>query len=227
MLALPMELPELPKHTLAVVEDRPSLDPPGFLTLRRTLLRVVFADGTLSDPFEYDSIARSRLDAVVIAAHFRGGDGRVQVILRSALRPPVALRPRDESPIAEKPSLGALWELPAGLVEADERTPEGLRRCAARELFEEVGARVSASAMHELGPSAFPAPGVIGERHFFFHVEIDPSGLGVPTEDGSALERHARVVAVDLAHAIELTRTGAIEDEKTELALRRLAEIVA
>jgi ADP-ribose pyrophosphatase len=221
----PMELPDLPKHALAVVEDRPSLDPPGFLRLRRTILRVLFADGTTSAPFEYDCIARARLDAVVVAAHYRA-DGRRQVVLRSALRPPVALRPRDESPIPEKPTLGALWELPAGLVEADERTPEGLRRCAARELFEEVGVEVSADAIRELGPSAFPAPGVIGERHFFFHVEIDPSRIGVPTEDGSALERHASVVAVDLVRAIELTRTGEIEDEKTELALRRLAEIV-
>src|SRR5580692_69309 len=103
-----MELPELPKHALELVEERPSLDPPGFLRFRRTMLRVVFADGTRSEPFEYDSIDRTRLDAVVIAAHYRGVDGRRQVILRSALRPPVALRSRETSPIAEKPWLGAL-----------------------------------------------------------------------------------------------------------------------
>src|SRR5262249_36283576 len=111
-----MELPELPKHALALVEERPSLDPPGFPRLRRMILRVGFADGTESEPFEYDAIARSRLDAVVVAAHYRGADGRRQVILRSALRPPVAMRSREASPIEEKPSLGALWELPAGLV---------------------------------------------------------------------------------------------------------------
>ena len=220
-----MELPELPKHAFVLVEERPSLDPPGFLRLRRMILRVAFADGTTSEPFEYDSIDRARLDAVVVAAHYRGADGRRQVLLRSALRPPVALRPRETSPVEEKPSLGSLWELPAGLVEADERSPEGLRRCAARELHEEVGVEVSPDAMHPLGPSSFPAPGVIGERHFFFHVEIDPSRVHVPTEDGSALERQAQVIAVDLGRAIELTRTGSIEDEKTELALRRLAEL--
>jgi ADP-ribose pyrophosphatase len=220
-----MEPPELPKHALALVEERPSLDPPGFLRLKRMILRVVFADGSTSEPFEYDAIDRERLDAVVVAAHYRGPDGRRQVILRSALRPPVAMRPRETSPIVEKASLGALWELPAGLVEADERSPEGLRRCAARELHEEVGVEVSPSALHELGPSAFPAPGVIGERHFFFHVEIDPARLSAPLLDGSALEQHAAIVAVELDRAVALTRTGAIEDEKTELALRRLAEL--
>jgi ADP-ribose pyrophosphatase len=220
-----MELPELPKHALALVEERPSLDPPGFLRLKRMVLRVVFADGTTSEPFEYDAIDRARLDAVVVAAHYRGPDGRRRVILRSALRPPVAIRPRETSPVVEKDTLGALWELPAGLVEADERSAEGLRRCAARELHEEVGVEVPPSALHELGPSAFPAPGVIGERHFFFHVEIDPARLAAPILDGSALEQQAVVVAIDLERAIALARAGAIEDEKTELALRRLAEL--
>ena len=220
-----MELPELPKHVLALVEERPSLDRPGFLGLRRVMMRVEYADGTRSEPFEYDTIGRSRLDAVVVAAHFRGADGRRMVILRSCLRPPLALRSREASPVAERDSLGALWELPAGLVEQDEQSPEGLRRCAARELLEEVGVEVAPEALCALGPSGFPAPGVIGERHFFFHVEIDPAGLRVPTEDGSALERHARLCAVSLDEALALTRSGVLEDEKTELALRRLAEI--
>jgi ADP-ribose pyrophosphatase len=220
-----MPLPDLPRHALVLVEDRPSLDPPGFLRLRRVMLSVRFADGAVSAPFEYDAIDRGRIDAVVVAAHYPGAGGRREVFLRSALRPPVALRSREESPVVEKDTLGALWELPAGLVERDERTPEGLRRCAARELLEEVGIEVEPGAIRPLGPSAFPAPGVIGERHFFFHVEVDPARLRVPTEDGSALERQGVVIALPVAEAIELCRQGAIEDEKTEIALRRLAEI--
>ena len=219
-----MELPELPKHALTLVEERASLDPPGFLRLRRMIMRVRYADGAESEPFEYDAIDRTRLDAVVIAAHYRGADGRRRVILRSALRPPVALR-RAVSPIPERDTLGTLWELPAGLVEADERSLEGLARCAARELLEEVGVDVPPEAMRPLGPPGFPAPGVIGERHFFFHVEVDPARISVPTEDGSPLERQGRLAAVALDDAIALTRSGEIEDEKTELALRRLAEI--
>jgi ADP-ribose pyrophosphatase len=225
MLRGPMELPELPPHALALVEEHPSLDPPGFLRLRRVIMRVAYADGTVSEPFEYDAIGRGRLDAVVIAAHYRGADGRRMVILRSALRPPVALRRDEVSPVAERATLGGLWELPAGLVEEDERSPEGLQRCAARELLEEVGVTMEPAAMAALGPSGFPAPGIIGERHFYFHVEIDPARIHVPTEDGSPLERQARVVAVAVDDAIALTRSGVIEDEKTEIGLRRLAEL--
>lgn len=220
-----MPLPELPRHALVRIEERKSLDPPGFLGLRRLIMRVRYQSGGASEPFEYDAVGRSRLDAVVIAAHYRGDDGRRHVVLRSALRPPLTLRRDEPSPVAERESLGSLWELPAGLVEADERSPEGLRNCAARELMEEVGVEVPPHALAPLGPSSFPAPGVIGERHFFFHVEIDPSRIHTPTEDGSALEREARLAAIPLDEAIALARSGEIEDEKTELALRRLAEI--
>jgi ADP-ribose pyrophosphatase len=225
MLGSSMELPPLPRHRIVVVEERPSLDPPGFLRLRRVMLRVGFEDGTESAPFEYDIIDRDRLDAVVIAAHYRGKDGRRQVFLRSALRPPLALRPLSIRPVPEKETLGALWELPAGLVEAEERSPEGLRRCAARELLEEIGVRVAPEALAELGPSTFPAPGVVGERHFYFHVEVDPDRISAPTEDGSALEQGAVIAAIPVDASIDLCRRGEIEDAKTEIALRRLAEL--
>jgi ADP-ribose pyrophosphatase len=146
------------------------------------------------------------------------------VVLRSALRPPLRLRPSDGRPLPEPPHSGALWELPAGLVEQGERSEEGLRRCAARELLEETGYRVEASAIKTLGPPTFPAPSIMAERQFFFHVEIDPARRGVPSEDGSVLERHGRVVAVPLDEALELARQGALDDAKTELGLRRLAE---
>jgi ADP-ribose pyrophosphatase len=222
----PMELPAPPRHALVVVEERPTLDPPGFLGLARRVMRVRFEDGPESAPFEYDFIERARLDAVVMAAHYRDPhDGRRWVFLRTSLRPPVALRPREAWPVYEKPTLGALWELPAGLVEIDERSPEGLRRSAARELLEELGIHVDPAALQPLGPSTFPAPALIGERHFYFHVEVDPAARTTPTEDGSPLERDARIAALPLEQALNACRHGEIEDAKTELALRRLAEI--
>jgi ADP-ribose pyrophosphatase len=111
------------------------------------------------------------------------------------------------------------------LVEPGERSERGLRECAARELYEEIGAAVDADAVIPLGPSTFPCPGVMGERHFFFHVEIDPAALVRPAEDGSVLERQAAIVSVSLQDAILLMREGEIEDAKTEIALRRLMEI--
>jgi ADP-ribose pyrophosphatase len=110
-------------------------------------------------------------------------------------------------------------------VEENERSEEGLRLCACRELYEETGARVEPDAMRPLGPSTFPCPGVIGERHFYFHAEIDPLSLVPPVEDGTVLERQAALVVVTLEDALALVRAGEIEDAKTEIALRRLAEI--
>jgi ADP-ribose pyrophosphatase len=220
-----MPLPPFPKLALKLVETLPAQDRPGFLGLRRQVFRVEFEDGSLSEPFTYDSVDRERLDAVVIAPHYRDASGRRHVFLRSALRPPVATRPLAVRPVPEAPTLGALWELPAGLVEVEERSPEGLRRSAARELLEEVGFKVDPASLAPLGPSTFPAPGMIAERHFYFQVEVDPAHRETPTEDGSPLEQAAVIVAIPLDEALTLTRRGEIEDAKTEVALRRLAEL--
>ena len=197
------------------------------MSLRRLELVASFPDGTKSEPFLYDVAERKALDAVVVAPHFRDDDGKRCVLLRSALRPPAAFRPREAWPLPEKETLGAFWELPAGLVEENERSEEGLRSCAARELFEETGAKLGPEQMLPLGPSLFPCAGVIGERHFFFHAEIDPRNVTPPTEDGSVLERHALLAAPTLADVMALVRAGQIEDAKTEVGLRRLAELLA
>jgi ADP-ribose pyrophosphatase len=219
-------LPALPGHTLELlVDERPPEAERGFVYVRKLTLQARFADGTVSEPFHYFCADRVRMDAVVIVAHHRDAAGERHVFLRSALRPPVASRPLEVRPIPEPAHLGELWEVPAGLVEEDERTPEGLVSCARRELYEETGLDVPISALRPLGPSAFPAPGMIGERHFYFHVEVDPTTRTEPPEDGSALERKARVVSVPLARALEACRRGEVEDGKTELALRRLAEL--
>jgi len=208
------------------VED---LSPPadsGFLRLRRRRLSVRTADKADSEPFVYDSVDRVALDAVVVAAHYLDSSGRTWVYLRSALRPPVALRPEACRPLPEKNTLGALWELPAGLVESEECRAgrAGLLNCAARELEEELGFAVPAEQLEELGPATFPTGGVIGERHHFFRVEVDPDTRCTPSEDGSVLERDAVIVALPLDEAIEHCRAGDIEDGKTELGLRRLSE---
>jgi ADP-ribose pyrophosphatase len=114
--------------------------------------------------------------------------------------------------------------LPAGLVEPNEQSRDGVRRCAARELEEELGFVVSDKRLTPLGPSTYPAPGIIGERHFYFQVEVDPSTRGEPSHDGSPLEHEGRVTAMELDAALEQCALGVLEDAKTELALRRLKE---
>lgn len=219
-----MPLPPLVETELELLEDLSPVAVPGFLTLKRRRLRVRYPDGRRSDAFVYDNVDRRALDAVVVAPHFQR-DGECWIFLRSALRPAAALRRPEQRPLQEKATLGQLWELPAGLVEADEVTPSGLMGCAARELEEELGFDIAPAQFQPLGPSTFPCPGVIGERHHFFHVAVVPAERHTPSEDGSVLEQGALIVEVSLKEALRLLRTGHIEDGKTEIALRRLAEV--
>jgi ADP-ribose pyrophosphatase len=219
-----MSNPKLPIVDLQILEDL-SPEGSGFLRLKRHRLRIRREDGSESRAFVYDSVHRPALDAVVVVAHF-AREGRRMVYLRSAIRPPAALRPLNCRPLPEAATLGSLWELPAGLVEPDECRlgALGLTRSAARELEEEIGIALEPEAMRPLGPATFPSAGVIGERHHFFEAEVDPGTRRTPGEDGSALEEAAAIVEVELEQALDMLRSGAIEDGKTEIALRRFVE---
>lgn len=213
----------LPDIRLELVEDLSPPDEGGFLRLVRRRFRARYPDGSVSEPFVYDAVDRRAIDAVVIAAHFVSRS-EVWVYLRSAVRPPLLLRDAARSPVPERDRGTGLWELPAGLVEVGEQTPDGLRACASRELAEELGFDQPPDLMRELGPSTYPAPGIIGERHFYFEVEVDPKSRTEPSNDGSPLEHGGLVRSVRLADALALCAQGSIEDAKTELALRRLAD---
>jgi ADP-ribose pyrophosphatase len=206
-------LPELPRVELETVRETRVAEG-GFLAVRRTEL-VAVQNGARSASFAYDVVDRRALDASVMVVHHREGD-HVCVWLRSCLRPPLVLRD-DGAPSA------VLWELPAGLVEPGESPRAG----AAREIAEELGFDVPESALVDLGPPSFPAPALLGEVHYFFHVEVDPSTRHEPEGDGSPVEAGARIISVPLDLALAACRTGEIRDEKTELALRRLAEAIA
>lgn len=211
------ELDELPEIGVEVVEDRSaeSRCDVGFLRLRRLSLRNRYRDGTLSDTYVYDLVERTALDAVAIVLVARGGD-EPAVCLRSALRPPVALREDDAT--------GVQWEVPAGLIEADEPGPEGVLVCAAREALEEVGAELAPEDFAPLGPAVLLSPGVMAERLSFVVADVDPSACVTPTEDGSPVEERAKVQFVPLTEALAACASGLIADIKTELAVRRLAD---
>jgi ADP-ribose pyrophosphatase len=214
----------LPNIALELLEDLSPEGPPGFLRLVRRRYRALYPDGTHSAPFVYDAVDRAAIDAVVIVAHFVGADGARRVYLRSAVRPPLALRDPSRSPVPNDPCHTGLWEVPAGLVEVSEQSAQGVAHSAQRELREELGFAVPVEALNALGSSAFPCPGVIGERHFFFEVSVVPSERHEPALDGSALEHFGAVVDVSLEEALNMCRCGQIEDSKTELALWRLVD---
>lgn len=215
---------ELPEIRLEMLEDLSPDSGSGFLRLIRRRLRARYGDGTVSAPFVYDEVDRRGIDAVVIAAHHVASGGERRVFLRSAIRPPVYFRDPGRAPLPVPDRRGGLWELPAGIVEVEEQNAAGVYRGAARELKEEIGFDVAPSRLSLLGPSMYPAPGVIAERHFFFEVEIDPSTRVEPPLDGSALEHEGVVLDLELEEALAMCRAGEIEDSKTEIALRRLRE---
>jgi ADP-ribose pyrophosphatase len=217
----PVDL-SLPALQLELIEDLSPRQSEGFLKLVRRRLCVRYPDGSTSAPFVYDEIARKAFDAVVIAAHFQHA-GEAWVYLRSALRPPVRFRDAARSPLGRMET-GLLWELPAGLIEPGEQNAPGVVQAGRRELEEELGFTARESDFEALGPSTLPCAGVIGERHFFLRVPVVPATRAEPSLDGSALEQGGRVISVPLARALELCRSGEIEDAKTELGLRRLAE---
>ncbi len=222
------QLPAPPDFTVEVVRPR-APDEPAFLNYVSRHVRTVDENGRRSASLIYDEVDRPALDAVVIAAHFSAtleGTTERFIVLRSAVRPPVALRDPERPPQLGLGPRG-LWELPAGLIEPDETGLSGLLCAARRELEEETGFSVSEEDLFELGPAVYPAPGIIAERQFFFHVEVDPEERRAPTLDGSALEEAGSLVAVPLRAALQAAREGRLPDSKTELALRRLQEILS
>lgn len=193
----------------------------GFIRVRRLVLVNHHEDGTASAPYPYDCAERTAMDAVGLVLH--AADGRV--CLRSSIRPPLALRAGYALPIpgTDDPTL---FEIPAGLVESDEHGEEGLRGCSARETLEEVGLDVAPERFVRLGPAVYLTPGLIAEKLHFFHALVDPSAAVAPSLDGSPVEEGARIEWVPLAEALAACRDGRIEDIKTELGLRRLAEVL-
>lgn len=196
-----------------MVADRTPDQADGFLRLRRREVRVRRPDGSSSATMLYDSVDRRATDAVVMVLH----DGAGSVLLRTAIRPPVSFRA--ELTVPELGPTGAVsWELPAGLVEADEQGEQGLRRCAARETLEEAGFEIDPGAFRVLGAPIYLSPGVIAERLYFYEAQVDPEMRGRPLEDGSPMEEGAAVRFFPLDECL----ARSLEDAKTELGLLRL-----
>jgi ADP-ribose pyrophosphatase len=186
------------------------------VNVRRLDLVVRYPDGSASEPFAYDIVERTAIDAVAIVAYARGPGpvAEPEIYLRTATRVPLVLR----AGFGE--TEGNMWELPAGLIDEGESP----REAAARELAEELGFVVEPGALEELGGWVWPVPGFIAERHFYFCVDVGKLRRQAPTEDGSALERGASIERFPLGAVLARARSGELRDAKTELALRRFAE---
>ena len=197
----------------------------GFLAIRRLHLRNRRDDGTRSRDYLCDFVARPYgLDAVVVVVWTRRA-GRIEVLVRDALRPALQFgRPAERQVVPDPRGYLALTELVAGIIEEDDRGELGLRTRAAHEVHEEAGFAVSPDDVMLLGAAAFPSPGSLPEKFFFTAVEVDPTTHEEPAGDGSPMEEGAAIRWLELDLAIAMCVRGEIEDLKTELGLRRFAD---
>jgi ADP-ribose diphosphatase len=197
----------------------------GFFAIRRLKLRNRHADGSLSAQYTNDAVVRPYgQDAVVVAIYARAADG-VNVLVRSGLRPTIALgRDANAAPLPEPlPSL-FVTELVAGILEVADRGPAGLARRAAAETLEEAGFVVDPAEVIVLGAGAFASPGTLYEKEYFAAVEVEPSTQIELSGDGSPMEEGASTRWLGIDEAIAACVRGDITDLKTEVGLRRLRD---
>lgn len=218
---------ERPKVRIEIISDLSDAmrSDEGFIRVRRLVLKNHYESGQSSREYRYDCVERDAMDAVGIVLVDKTM-GTPRVCLRSSIRPPMAMRPGYALPIPETVADPTLYEIPAGLVEPEEAGEAGLRECAARETAEEVGLEVPAEAFHPLGCAVALSPGLVGEKIHFFFAEVEASKMGEASMDGSPVEEVARIAFVPLAEAVMACGDGRITDIKTELALRRLADLL-
>ena len=216
-----------PEHEIVgfVIDGDERVGEGGFLAIRRLRMRNRRADGSVSQPYVCDSIARPYgQDAVVVAVYARTAAG-VQVLVRDGLRPALlAGRDPGRAPLPEPPPGMFVTELVAGILEAGDTGADGLRRRAAHEVAEEAGFAIEPGAVALLGAGSYPSPGSMVEKFYFTAVEVDPAAQQALTGDGSPMEEGARTRWLALGAAIDACVRGELVDLKTELGLRRLRD---
>lgn len=197
----------------------------GFLKLRRLRMRNQRDDGSLSEPYCCDSMARPYgQDAVVVAVFARTARG-IEVLVRDGLRPPITLaRSPAAAPLPEDPPGLFVTELVAGILETTDKGEAGLRSRAAAEVLEEAGFVVDPAAVMLLGAGMLASPGTLVEKEYFTAVEVDPATQQALDGDGSPMEEGATTRWLGLDEAIAACVRGDIVDMKTELGLRRLRD---
>lgn len=209
-------LPPVPAHGLTFQDRGRVQSPAKYLQLASFAVSRADADGRSA---MYDVVERKALDAVIVAPYWLH-EGAAWVRLRTVVRPPMELRGPAPEGVAQPPA--ALWEVPAGLIEPGEAPAEA----AARELYEELAVRPL--ELTPLGPPLCPCAAVIGEIHVYYAAKLHaPNGdFPIPEGDGSLYEEDPAFASVTLDDALAACRTGEIWDTKTEVALRRLQELL-
>lgn len=198
----------------------------GFLKLRRLRCRNVRKDGTHSKVYRVDVIDRPRVDAVAVVIWRRVGEG-VELLLREGLRPAAWFRSELHLPVPESERRLRVREIVAGLLEQQDAGLSGVCERAAAEVWEEAGFEVKPEQIHLLGGAFLVAPGILSEKIFLTEVEVTGLPEQPPPGDGSPLEEGASLSWMSLPEVLAACSAGALEDAKTELGARRLADRLA
>lgn len=195
----------------------------GFIKVRRYTLRTHDEQGSAGEPYRYDVVDRDALDAVLMVLYSPrvGHPSDPYVCVRTAQRPPVALRKGRPLPLPHESEDPMVWELPAGLIEPGAHGESALRETASRETEEETGYAVGPERFERLGAPVYLSPGLCAEKLYVLRAEVDRSKGGKPTAT-EAVELVSRLEWWTLSEALAKADAGVIEDCKTELALRRL-----
>ena len=203
----------------------------NFLTLTRCQMRNVFTDGNASPWYQLESVSPPFNDAVVLLLYAPLPDGGALVALRRGVRPTLALRSRNQTlkQIDGSTLSGITWELPAGGVEPHDLEPGGvgLKGRAILEAWEEAGLKIAEEDLFPLGPPSFAAPAICHEKLHFLAAKVDPESAQPPPGDGHPMEQGGEMSFISLKEALEWCRKGRIMDIKSEVGLKRLAELLA
>ena len=199
----------------------------GFLRLKRLRARNRREDGSYSREYPIDVIDRPTFDAVAVCLWARGARG-VEVLTRSGLRPAAYFRRGQSTALPEGDHL-LVEEVVAGVLEPGEVGQAAMQKRGAEEVHEETGLAIAPEALEPLGGPFFMLPGITSEKIYLLAGEVQrgegPEVWPAPAQgDGSPLEEGAVLRWRPLEGAIAACERGEIEDAKTEIALRRLAE---
>lgn len=196
----------------------------GFLHLRRLVLQSEFDDGTRSRGYHCDLIERPGVDAVALVLYRRVAAGKVEILLRECTRPAAYFRKDQVLQVPDARVYRHLLELVAGILEKEDHGDAGILHRAALEAEEEVGFKIPPAEIRRLGGGYFASPGILPEKVYPCAAEVRDHAAVAPQGDGSAMEEGGGVHWVELAEAIRRCVAGEIEDSKTEIGLRRLAD---
>jgi ADP-ribose pyrophosphatase len=219
---MPIQIEVVRDHTAETPSDK------GFIKVRRLELKTVYDDGTRSESYRYDVADREAIDAVLMVLHAErpGAPEDPLVCMRTALRPPLALRRGRALVVPDRRDEPVLWEMPAGLIETDAKGERGVMETASRETEEETGLSVPPDRFARLGVEVFLSPGLVAEKLHVVHARVDHTKAQKATAT-ETVEQASRVEWWPLSDALARAARGEVEDCKTELALHRLRALFA